>query len=126
MKKDAGKSNIMANDLCRQSRFSEAVDLYTSAILLNPTATYFINRSSANLKLLQLDKALEDANQGIAIDPSYPKGYSKRGEVHMAKGQYQLAIEDYERANQIDTNNTRLTKRINTCKKLIQQKGNYL
>lgn len=84
VKKCAKELNVTAKELYIQENFSETVSVYTNAIQLNPSSAYYVNRSLANLKLRICAYALEDATQGIQIDQAYAKGYSRRGDAHMA------------------------------------------
>ena len=112
-----------ANNLYKQSKFSEAIEVYSNAIVLNPTAIYYANRSSANLKLGRFDCAVNDASQAIKIDETYLKGYIRRADAYLALEQYTLAIKDYERAKRSAHKNTWLIAQIAKCNELIQQDG---
>ena len=126
MKKQATVLNMRGNNCFKENNFKNAVDLFTQAIELNPTATYFVNRSTANRKLNQFGCALDDATKAIDIDPKYYKGYSRRADAYMGLEQYSPAIKDYESAIKMNPTNTRLPKQIAICKDLIQQEGNLL
>jgi tetratricopeptide (TPR) repeat protein len=56
------------------------------------------NRSILFKELGDLDKALEDANEAIALAPGFPDAYHNRGNVFAGKGQYASAVADYLRA----------------------------
>ena len=113
-----------ANDLYKQGKFIEAIEVYSKAIRLNPTSIYYANRSSANLRLGRFDCAMVDATQAIIIDNTYLKGYARRADAHMALNQYALAIGDYERAKNIGQNNAWLIGQIAKCNELLQKDGN--
>ena len=54
--------------------FEEAIELYTKAIDLNPTAaTYYGNRSIAYLKTESYGYALADATKALELDKTYIK-----------------------------------------------------
>jgi len=56
-----------------------AAELYTQALELEPTnATLFGNRSAAKLELGDNAGALSDAEQAIAINPTWMKGYHRK------------------------------------------------
>jgi tetratricopeptide (TPR) repeat protein len=61
-----------------------AIKLYTKAIevcpesSINARAILFSNRSMCHLGMSNNDKAIEDADQSIEIDPSYMKGYFRK------------------------------------------------
>ena len=53
----------------------------------------------------QHDRAIEDYNKAIAIDPNYAHAYYNRGTVYgRDKVQYDRAIEDFNKAIQLDPN----------------------
>ena len=116
----------MANDLHKQERYKEAIDVYSKSIELNPTATYYGNRSAAYLKLSRFNYALDDATKAIEIDKAYSKGYTRRADANMALEQYSLALEDYMQAKRIDSNNTRLSALITKCQELLPKHSNCL
>jgi tetratricopeptide (TPR) repeat protein len=61
-------------------------------------ATAYNNRGWAYYKQGQLDKALEDYNKAIAINPSLFQAYSNRGVILTEKSQFDKALEDYKKA----------------------------
>ncbi|PUU75136.1 At1g04190-like protein, partial [Tuber borchii] len=62
--------------------FSAAYALCTQAIHLNPTSpTLYSNRSAALLSMNKLPLALNDADQAIKLDPTWPKAYRRKASV---------------------------------------------
>lgn len=51
------------------------------------------------------DKAIENYNQAIKIDPKFVKAYNNRGIAYVWKKQYDLAIADFNKAIELDPNN---------------------
>jgi len=49
----------------------------------------------------ELELAIHDFGDVIRLDPSDVKGYYKRGAAYSGLGQYQRAIQDYDKAIQI-------------------------
>lgn len=56
------------------------------------------NRSFAFLKLEQFYYANEDSEKAIELNPNWPKGYFRKGEVLFAAGQYDSALLSYAAA----------------------------
>lgn len=64
----------MGNESVKNQKFEEAILHYTYAIKLDPSNyTLHSNRSYAFLKVQQYYFALEDANETIRLNPSWPK-----------------------------------------------------
>lgn len=55
-------------------KFPAAVELYSAAIALYPTAIYYANRAAAHMKTESYGLAIDDASAAIEIEPSYVKG----------------------------------------------------
>ena len=72
-----------ANELFRNERFEEAVEVYSSVInckekLVSLDPRFFSNRASAYLRLQLYEKALEDAKTYISRCPKCWKGYARK------------------------------------------------
>jgi tetratricopeptide (TPR) repeat protein len=61
----------------------------------------YFERHFAWMKLGDPQRALDDLNKTIELDPE-PMGFMSRGEVHRFLGEYEKALEDYARAQAID------------------------
>ena len=56
----------------------------------------YSNRSLAQLKLGRFDEAVEDAEMAISLDAGWPKGYIRKANALLAKGDPGAAAECYE------------------------------
>lgn len=70
------------NSLMSQKKYGDAIQQYTEAIALNPNPVYYSNRAAAHGALNDHEKAAEDAERAIDLDPKFAKGYSRLGYVH--------------------------------------------
>jgi tetratricopeptide (TPR) repeat protein len=61
-------------------------------------ATAFRNRANAYDDQGEFDRAIDDYDHAIAINPEDADSYNDRGTAYREKGQYGRAIEDYDRA----------------------------
>ena len=82
---------------CVAGDYENAVQYYTRAIDLNPNvASYYGNRSIANLRIECYGYALNDATRAIELDGMYLKGYYRRAASNMALGKLKLSLKDFE------------------------------
>lgn len=92
--------------------FSDAVACFSEALAVGPTDpnvhVFYSNRSAALLKLHKADEALKDAEQCIALKPTWPKGYSRRGSALFALGRYADAYRAYKDGLSHDASNSGL------------------
>jgi tetratricopeptide (TPR) repeat protein len=65
-------------------------------------AVAYLNRGAAHTQRGELDRALADYNEAIALDPDYAVAFYNRSLVHAAKGETDLAAADRARAIRID------------------------
>jgi tetratricopeptide (TPR) repeat protein len=67
-------------------------------------ATDFYNRGVAYLRKDQYDRAIEDFDQSIRLNPNYALAFKGRGNVHLSEGQYDRAIEDFDHVLRLNPN----------------------
>jgi lipoprotein NlpI len=58
----------------------------------------FFARGRAHALKSQFDRAIEDLDQSIRINPNYPDAFNIRGIAYGSKGQYDRAIENFDEA----------------------------
>jgi stress-induced-phosphoprotein 1 len=79
-------------------KFDEAIQAYSDAIKLDEANhVLYSNRSAAYLKAGKLSDALSDAEKTIQINPSWPKGYSRKGAVLFALEKFDEAFTTYNK-----------------------------
>lgn len=92
--------------------FSDAVACFSEALAVAPSDSnahvFYSNRSAAQLKLNKANEALNDADQCIALQPTWTKGYSRRGAALYALGRYTDAYRAYKDGLSQDASNTGL------------------
>lgn len=68
------------NQALNAEKFDEAVAAYTEAIALDgQNHVLYSNRSAAYAKAGKFQAALEDAEKTIQLNPTWAKGYSRKG-----------------------------------------------
>jgi len=84
------------NVALQAGKISEAIANYTKAINLDGSNhVYYSNRSAAYLKKGEGNNALDDATSCIALNPQFPKGYSRKGAALHALKRYNDSIAAY-------------------------------
>ena len=74
----AAELKTKGNEALSKGHVTEAINLYSSAIELEPkNHVLFSNRSAAYCKSREFDKALEDAVTCTKINPTWGKGLYK-------------------------------------------------
>mmetsp|Transcript_11466 Transcript_11466/g.31287 ORF Transcript_11466/g.31287 Transcript_11466/m.31287 type:complete len:331 (+) Transcript_11466:136-1128(+) len=97
--------------------WSQAKDLYTQAIALDPhNAVLFSNRSAAALQLAELEDAVKDADKAIELNPSWDKGYYRKGCALEAAGKDMEALAAYRSALERNNENGELHRLVRKMK----------
>jgi len=97
------------NEALSKGHVSEAINLYTEAIQLEPSNhVLFSNRSAAYCKSREFDNAYEDALSCIKINPSWGKGWQRKATALEFKGRYAEAVMAYDEGLKVDADNKTL------------------
>ena len=67
-------------------------------------ARAFFNRGRAWSDKGENDRAIQDFDEAIRLDPNYPDAFNNRGVAYSGKAQYARAIEDFDQAIRLDPN----------------------
>jgi tetratricopeptide (TPR) repeat protein len=65
-------------------------------------ATRYLNRGNAYKDKGLYDRAIQDYDRAIELDPKYADAYYNRGNAYKDKGLYDRAIQNYDRAIELD------------------------
>lgn len=124
------------NEFFKQQKYPEAVKHYTEALRRNPkdpkvipisiavtglvvlfiakllaTRTVFqvySNRAACYTKLGAMPEGLKDAEKCIELDPTFSKGYTRKGAIQFFMKEYDKATETYQEGLKHDPNNQEL------------------
>lgn len=89
----AAFDNALASESA--GNFSQAIDLLSTAISLQPeVAKFYYWRADNRLRLGQYDAAIDDYNQALTITPGDRATLVGRGVANLWKGQWQQAVDD--------------------------------
>lgn len=83
-----------------EDRFEDAIAAYTEAIALDDkNHVLYSNRSAAYAKLLKYEEALQDAEKTVEVNPTWPKGYSRKGAALTGLEKFEEALTAYDDGN---------------------------
>lgn len=68
----------------------------------------YSNRAACYTKLGALPEGLKDAEKCIELDPTFSKGYTRKGAVQFFMKEYDKAMETYQEGLKHDPNNQEL------------------
>lgn len=112
----ADQERELGNDFFKSQQYPEAVKHYTEAIKRNPNdAKVYSNRAACYTKLGALPEGLKDADKCIELDPSFVRGYARKGAIQFFMKEYHKALESYQAGLKYDENNQELLEGIQRC-----------
>lgn len=102
-KAKADQLKVEGNRAMAAKQFPEAIAKYTEAIELDSTnVVYLSNRAAAHSSSAQHEKAVEDAEKAITLDPSFSKAYSRLGLARYALGDAKGAMDAYKKGLDVE------------------------
>ena len=82
-----------ATEAFRGNEIERAIELYAQCLEFDPlnvafNQTIYYNRACALYNIGQKEKALEDLDSAIKLNPEYAKAYLKRADIKLAQEKY--------------------------------------
>lgn len=108
--------------LFKAKDYAGAIAQFTEAISYVPKPEYYSNRSAAYLKVPDLPKALADAEQCIAVNPEFVKGYVRKGAALLLMKEYAKAVACYGAGLAVDPEDEALTEGLAAAQKELAKK----
>ncbi|CAN8245262.1 unnamed protein product [Cochlearia groenlandica] len=110
------------NEFFKEQKYPDAVRHYTEAIKRNPNdPRAYSNRAACYTKLGAMPEGLKDAEKCIELDPTFSKGYSRKGAVQFFMKEYDNAMETYQEGLKHDPNNQELLDGVRRCVQQINK-----
>ncbi|XP_022759056.1 hsp70-Hsp90 organizing protein 3-like [Durio zibethinus] len=120
--KIANDEREKGNECFKQQKYPEAVKHYTESLRRNPKdPKAYSNRAACYTKLGALPEGLKDAEKCIELDPTFSKGYTRKGAVQFFMKEYDKALETYKEGLKHDPNNQELLDGVRRCVEQINK-----
>jgi len=117
---EAMKYKDLGNEEFKKGNMGKAIEYYTYATEMDPNnPIFFTNRAAAYAHMGKWDKSLRDADKSVKLNPSWEKGFWRKGNAHMELGQFQEAQAAFKQALDLDPNNQTYKDLLAKAKKLI-------
>lgn len=85
------------NELFKMGKFFEACAAYGEGLESDPTnGVLLCNRAACRSKIGQWEKAVEDCNAALAVQPNYTKALMRRADCNAKLERWEDALNDYE------------------------------
>ncbi|KAG8060082.1 hypothetical protein GUJ93_ZPchr0002g24367 [Zizania palustris] len=112
----ADEEREKGNEFFKEQKYPDAVKHYTEALRRNPKdPRVYSNRAACYTKLAALPEGLKDAEKCIELDPTFSKGYTRKGAIQFFMKEYDKAMETYQAGLKHDPNNSELLDGVKRC-----------
>ncbi|VFQ70759.1 unnamed protein product [Cuscuta campestris] len=112
----ADEEREKGNKFFKEQKYPEAIKCYTESLRRNPKDPRALsNRAASYTKLGALPEGLKDAEKCIELDPTFVKGYTRKGAVQFFMKEYDKALETYQQGLKLDPQNPELLDGVRSC-----------
>ncbi|KAJ8526810.1 hypothetical protein K7X08_029287 [Anisodus acutangulus] len=118
----ADEEREKGNQFFKEMKYPDAVKHYTESIKRNPKdPRAYSNRAACYTKLAALPEGLKDAEKCIELDPTFVKGYTRKGAVQFLMKEYEKALKTYQDGLKLDAHNQELLDGVKRCVEQINK-----
>ncbi|GJN26878.1 hypothetical protein PR202_gb14844 [Eleusine coracana subsp. coracana] len=122
--KIADEEREKGNECFKEQKYPDAVKHYTEALRRNPKdPRVYSNRAACYTKLGAMPEGLKDAEKCIELDPTFSKGYTRKGAIQFFMKEYDKALETYQAGLKHDPKNPELLDGVRRCVEQINKAG---
>ena len=87
-----------------QGKLDQAIADFGEKLRLVPTAPSYANRGAVWHEKREYQRAIDDYDRAVSLDPNYHVAYAGRGNTWRAKQEFQKAVDDYNTAIRLEPN----------------------
>lgn len=118
----ADEEREKGNQYFKEQKYPEAIKHYTESLRRNPKdPKAYSNRAACYTKLGAMPEGLKDAEKCIELDPTFAKGYTRKGAIQFFMKEYDKALETYQQGLKHDANNGDLLDGVRKCVEQINR-----
>ncbi|XP_012286804.1 sperm-associated antigen 1 [Orussus abietinus] len=110
------------NEAFRSGDYKEALQLYNSCIVMDPSPNAYNNRAITYIKLKSYEKAVEDCNRVLSIEYTNIKALLRRGLCMEYLRKEKQALADYEAVLKLESCNQTAIKAISKLREPCESK----
>jgi len=104
------------NEFFRKGQFADALKCYSEAIKRNPSeAKVYSNRAACYTKLAAFDLGLKDCETCLELEPTFVKGWIRKGKILQGMQQYSRANTAFQKALELDPNASEALEGYRAC-----------
>lgn len=104
------------NEFFRKGQFADALKYYSEAIKRNPSdAKIYSNRAACYTKLAAFDLGLKDCDTCLELEPTFVKGWIRKGKILQGMQQYSRATTAFQKALELDSNASEAVEGYRAC-----------
>lgn len=97
----------VGNDAFKAGRLTEAYNLYTEALTIDPhnsmtNSKLYFNRATVSSRLGRLNESVADCTSALSLDETYLKALLRRAKCYMDLNDFDEAVRDYEKASKME------------------------
>ena len=120
----AERYKSQGNQALQAKMYSDAVELYTKAIALDPNCeVYFSNRAAAYAAMERFREALDDAQEVVSLKPDWVKGHVRRAVALTGLKKHEEARKAYLKASQLEPANAQIVESMKAAAEMAKKES---
>lgn len=97
--------NLLGISYYELKKFRESEEIFSQLIKKNENYKYYYNRGNARIELNKLSESIADYTYALNLNPNEADIYINRGYSYYRNKNYNKALEDFQKASEIETKN---------------------